>query len=44
MAIYLGTNKLTLAGTDGGYMINGRLIKTFTYSFNLGQTNFYMIM
>lgn len=40
MAIYLGTDKVSLAGTNGGYMLNGRLVADKTYSFNLGQTNF----
>lgn len=40
MSIYLGSNKVALAGTNGGFMINGRLLTTQTYSFNLGQTNY----
>ena len=40
MAIYLGTNKISNAGTNGGYMLNGRLLTTKTYTFNLGQTNY----
>lgn len=40
MAIYLGTNKVDYVGTNGGYMLNGHLILTKTYSFNLGQTNY----
>ena len=41
MAIYLGTNKISNARkTNGGYMINGRLLTTKTYTFNLGQTNY----
>ena len=40
MAIYLGTDKISNAGTNGGYMINGRLLTTKTYTFNLGQTNY----
>lgn len=43
MAIYLGTNKVDLGGTNGGFMLNGHLIATKTYSFNLGQTNFSSI-
>ena len=40
MAIYLGTNEVSLAGPPDGYLLNGRLIATKTYSFNLGQTNY----
>ena len=40
MAIYLGTNQISYSGTNGGYMINGHLILTKTYTFNLGQTNY----
>lgn len=40
MAIYLGTDKVSLAGTNGGYGLNGRLLLTKTYSINLGQTNY----
>lgn len=40
MAIYLGENKITLAGTNDGYMINGRLLVTKNYSFPLSATNF----
>lgn len=43
MAIYLGTNRISPAGTNGGFMLNGRLLTTKTYSFNLGQTNFSSI-
>lgn len=43
MAIYLGTDKVSLAGTNGGYGINGRLFLEKTYSFNLGQTNYSSI-
>ena len=43
MAIYLGTNKISPAGTNGGFMLNGHLLTTKTYSFNLGQTNFSSI-
>ena len=43
MAIYLGTNKVSNAGTNGGYMINGRFLTTKTYTFNLGQTNYSSI-
>lgn len=43
MAIYLGENKISPAGTNGGFMLNGRLLTTKTYSFNLGQTNFSSI-
>lgn len=40
MAIYLGENKVSLAGTNGGFMLNGRLITTKSYEFNLSDTNF----
>ena len=40
MAIYLGTDKVRLSGTNGGYGLNGRLLLTKTYSINLGQTNY----
>lgn len=44
MAIYLGTNKVDLAGLQPGnqlgYMGNSKLIAEKTYSFNLGQTNY----
>lgn len=40
MGLYLGTDKVSLAGTNGGYMINGRLIATKDYSFPLSDTNF----
>lgn len=43
MAIYLGENKISPAGTNGGFMLNYKLIATKTYSFNLGQTNFSSI-
>lgn len=44
MAIYLGTNKVELGGTDGtGFMPGGKLLATKTYSFNLGQTNYSSI-
>ena len=43
MAIYLGTNRISPAGTNGGFMLNGHLLTTKTYSFNLGQTNFSSI-
>lgn len=43
MAIYLGTNRISPAGTNGGFMLNGHLLRTKTYSFNLGQTNFSSI-
>lgn len=44
MAIYLGTNKVELGGTDGaGYMPGGKVLATKTYSFNLGQTNYSSI-
>ncbi len=40
MAIYLGTDKVSNAGTNGGFMLNGHLLTTKTYTFNLGQTNY----
>lgn len=40
MAIYLGTNKVSNAGTNGGFMLNGHLLIAKTYTFNLGQTNY----
>lgn len=43
MSIYLGSNLITYEGGNGGYMINGRLIATDSYSINLGQTNYSSI-
>ena len=44
MSIYLGSNKVALAGTDGaGFMPGGKVLATKTYSFNLGQTNYSSI-
>lgn len=40
MAIYLGTDKVSLAGTSGGFMLNGRLIATKEYEFKLSDTNY----
>lgn len=42
MAIYLGTNQVGVNTNfnPDGYLKNGRLLTTKTYSFNLGQTNF----
>lgn len=40
MAIYLGTNRVSPAGTNGGFMLNGRLIATKTYDIKLSDTNF----
>lgn len=45
MAIYLGTNQVGVNTNfnPNGYLKNGRLLTTKTYSFNLGQTNFSSI-
>jgi hypothetical protein len=40
MAIYLGEDKISLAGTNGGFMLNGRLIATKEYEFKLSDTNY----
>lgn len=40
MAIYLGTDKVSLGGTNGGFMLNGRLIATKEYEFKLSDTNY----
>jgi hypothetical protein len=40
MALYLGNNQISLAGTNGGFGLNGHLLLTKTYSINLGQTNY----
>lgn len=40
MAIYLGTNQVSYTGTNGGYMLNGRLITTKEYELKLSDTNF----
>lgn len=44
MGIYLGTNEVSLAGTNGnGFMVNGRPIATKTYTLKLSDTNFASI-
>ena len=40
MGVYLGTEAVSFAGVSGGYGINGHLLTTSTYTFNLGQTNY----
>ena len=40
MAIYLGENEVQYTGLAGGYMVNGKLLTSKTYTFNLGQTNY----
>ena len=40
MAIYLGTNEVSFAGPNGGFMLNGRLIATKEYEFKLSDTNY----
>ena len=40
MAIYLGTNEVSLAGPNGGFMLNGRPIATKEYEFKLSDTNY----
>ena len=40
MSIYLGTDLVTLAGPDAGFLEGGRLIAKKTYSFKLSDTNF----
>lgn len=40
MAIYLGTNKVSLAGPHETYLMNGHLLTKKSYNFNLSQTNY----
>ena len=40
MGLYLGTNEVTLAGPNDGFMTNGKLIATKNYEIKLSDTNF----